>query len=84
MLENLDRKKSFVVVITSLLKIAKAVPIFKQGSRLLCTNYRPLSVLPALSNIFEKCVLNQLMFHISFHNLSVIAYLDQELIPLTA
>ena len=53
------------------LKIAKVVPIFKQGSRLLCTNYRPISVLPALSKIFEKCVLNQLIFHISFHDLFV-------------
>ena len=53
------------------LKIAKVVPIFKQGSRLLYTNYRPISVLPALRKIFEKCVLNQLTFHISFHDLFV-------------
>ena len=38
------------------LKIAEVVPIFKQGSRLLCTNYRPISVLPVLSKIVEKCV----------------------------
>ena len=38
-------------------------------SLLHCTNYRPISVLLALSKIFEKCVLNQLMFHISFHDL---------------
>ena len=51
------------------LKVAKIIPIFKQGSRLLSNNYRPISVLPALSKIFEKCVFNQLMFHFSFHNL---------------
>ena len=50
------------------LKIAKVIPIFKQGSRLLPNNYRPISVLPALSKIFEKCVFNQLMFHFSFRN----------------
>ena len=50
------------------LKIAKVVPVFKQGSHMLCTNYRPISVLPALSKIFEKCLLNQLMFYITFHD----------------
>ena len=52
------------------LKIAKVVPVFKQGSHMLCTNYRPISVLSALSKIFEKCVLNQ-MFYITFHNVFV-------------
>ena len=51
------------------LKVAKVVPVFKQGSHMLCTNYRPISVLPALSKIFEKCVLNQLMFYITFHDI---------------
>ena len=50
------------------LKIAKVVPVFKQGSHMLSTNYRPISVLPALSKIFEKCMLNQLMFYNSFHD----------------
>ena len=40
------------------LKVAKVIPIFKQGSRFLCNNYRPISVLSALSNIFERCILN--------------------------
>ena len=50
------------------LKIAKVVPVFKQGSHMLCTNYRPISVLPALSKIFEKCIFNQLMLYISLHD----------------
>ena len=45
------------------LKIAKVVAVFKQGSDMLCTNYCPISVLPTLSKIFEKC-----MFNISFHD----------------
>ena len=45
------------------LKIAKVIPIFKQGCRLLCNNYRPISILLALSKIFEKCVLNQITFY---------------------
>ena len=35
---------------------------------MLCTNYRPISVLPALSKIFEKYMFNQLMLYISFHD----------------
>jgi len=35
---------------------------------MLCTIYRPISVLPALSKIFEKCMFNQLMLYISFHD----------------
>ena len=34
------------------LKVAKVISIFKQGSRLLPNNYRPISVLPTLSKIF--------------------------------
>ena len=40
------------------LRIAKVVPVFKEGSHMLCTYYRPISMLPALSNFFEHCVLN--------------------------
>ena len=45
------------------LKIAKVIPIFKQGSRDSCDNYRPISVLPVLSKIVEKCIYNQLMYY---------------------
>ena len=40
------------------LNIAKVIPIFKQGSRSSRGNYRPTSVLSALSKIFERCILN--------------------------
>ena len=46
------------------MKIAKVFPIFKQGSRSSCDNYRPISILPTLSKIFEKCIFNQLMFYL--------------------
>ena len=53
------------------LKIAKVIPIFKQGSRTLCNDYRPISILPALSKIFEMYVFNQLNFCLITNNLLV-------------
>ena len=44
-------------------KFAKVVTIFKQGSRFVCNNYRPIPVLSSISKIFEKCIFNQLMFY---------------------
>ena len=35
-----------------------------QGSRSSCDNYRPISILPTLSKIFEKYIFNQLMFYL--------------------
>ena len=40
------------------LKVAKVIPVIKQGSCSLCNNYRPISVLSTLSKIFERCILN--------------------------
>ena len=45
------------------LKIAKVIPIFKQGSRSSCNDYRPISVLSALSKI-----LNQLSFYLTYED----------------
>ena len=42
------------------MKIAKVIPIFKTGNKLLVTNYRPISLLPVFSKIFEKNVHKQL------------------------
>ena len=36
------------------LKLAHALPIFKKGSRLLVSNYRPISLLSNLNKILEK------------------------------
>ena len=39
-----------------ILKISKTIPIFKNGSRLLVSNYRPISLLSNLNKILEKIV----------------------------
>ena len=41
-------------------KIARVAPIFKSGQSDDRSNYRPISVLPFLSRVFEKLVFNQL------------------------
>ena len=41
-------------------KFANITPAFKQGSRNLKDNYRPISILPVVSKIFEKLLCNQL------------------------
>ena len=40
-------------------KIAKVKPLFKKGSKTDPSNYRPISLLPFLSKVFERIVLNQ-------------------------
>lgn len=42
------------------LKLAKVTPIFKSGSKTNPGNYRPISVLPVLSKIFERVLYNRL------------------------
>ena len=41
-------------------KIARVSPIFKDGDKTEKSNYRPISVLPVVSRLFEKLVFNQL------------------------
>ena len=45
-------------------KLAEVTPIFKKENPLLKKNYRPVSVLPSLSNVFEKLLLVQMQPHI--------------------
>ena len=40
-------------------RIAKVKPLFKKGSKTDLSNYRPISLLPFLSKVFERVVLNQ-------------------------
>ena len=42
------------------LKNAKIKPIFKKGGNTCFTKYRPISLLPAISKIFERVIYNQL------------------------
>ena len=51
------------------LKIAKVTPIFKKENNKLITNYRPISVLPVISKIFETVIHKQLSEYFISNNL---------------
>ena len=51
------------------LKVSKTIPIFKAGERTSCDNYRPISLLSAISKILEKIVANSLVNHLEINKL---------------
>ena len=40
----------------NILKIGQIIPVYKNGAKDQCCNYRPISLLSPLSKIFEKCL----------------------------
>ena len=46
-------------------KLANMVPIFKKGNTDFVENYRPISLLPVISKVLERCVLAGLRDHVS-------------------
>ena len=51
------------------IKIAKVIPIHKSGQKDVVSNYRPVSVLPAFSKIFERLVYKRMTSFISINNI---------------
>ena len=56
-------------VVPRKLKIAKIIPVYKNGDKSLPINYRPISLLPTFSKILEKLMLERLMSFINKYNL---------------
>lgn len=50
-------------------KMARVVPLFKKGDRSCAGNYRPVSILPVISKIFEKIVYKQFYDYLDKHDL---------------
>ena len=46
-------------------KLSNIVPIFKKGKRGFVENYRPISLLPVISKVLERCILAGLRNYIS-------------------
>ena len=51
------------------LKIAKVLPFFKTDDKTLLNNYRPISILPCFSKIFERIMYNRVYDHLISNNL---------------
>ena len=51
------------------LKIARVIPLFKKGDPHVFDNYRPISLLPAISKIFERIVFDQTYNHFTKNKL---------------
>lgn len=56
-------------VFPDLMKYSKIIPLFKTGDKTDPSNFRPISILPALSKIFEKVIFNQLLTHFNDNQL---------------
>ena len=41
-------------------KKSKIIPIFKKGDQSLLINYRPISLLPTISKVFERIIFDQM------------------------
>lgn len=53
----------------NLMKHAKIIPLFKAGDKNNPSNFRPISILPAFSKVFEKIIYNQLLSHFAINKL---------------
>ena len=53
----------------SMWKLANVTPVFKKNDKQLIKNYRPISLLPLLSKIFEKILFNKIYEHLTKNNL---------------
>ena len=52
-----------------LCKLAKVIPIYKGDDELLCENYRPISLLPIFSKVFEKVIYARMYKFLADNNL---------------
>ena len=56
-------------VFPDLMKLSKVIPLFKSGDLNDVSNFRPISILPVLSKVFEKLMLNDLLGHFNRNRL---------------
>ena len=67
----MKRIKIIIIIIAhaDALKVAKVKPLFKKGNNCCLNNYRPISLLPTISKIFERVMYTQLYSYFNVTNL---------------
>jgi hypothetical protein len=50
-------------------KVARVTPIFKKGQRTVLDNYRPISILPAVSKLMERILCDQMYEYLKKQNI---------------
>ena len=51
------------------MKVARVIPVFKSGDSSIASNYRPISILPCFSKIFERIMYNRLYQYLTTNNI---------------
>ena len=65
-------------IFPDILKIAKVTPIYKKDDKKFIKNYRPISVLPVISKVFETVICDQLCEYFSSKNQLCSISMDSE------
>ena len=69
LLTKIFNRFSATGIYPDIFKIAKVSPIFKSGKKICGDNYRPISVLAKLNQIFEKLIKSQMVNFLTKHNI---------------
>ena len=73
-----DISQSLTIIINQMLttgifpdafKLSKVIPLFKKGDSSLLVNYRPISLLPTISKVFERVIHDQMYEYFNEFNL---------------
>ena len=73
-----DISQSLTIIINQMLttgifpdafKLSKVIPLFKKGDSSLLVNYRPISLLPTISKVFERVIHDQMYEYFTQFNL---------------
>ena len=63
------------------LKLANITPVFKKGARTSKNNYRPVSILPVFSKIFERLLLDNFQSSLIIYYLNFNVVLERVMEP---
>ena len=68
-LKNIINQSISTGIFPNSLKIAKVTPLYKKDEKYLMNNYRPISILPSVSKVFERIMHDQIYQYFIDHNL---------------